>query len=90
MALEKFHYKHGKKTITLTKFGDVFTTVGEVRRLRHMPVADQLFAAIEKVADEETLEVIDSMSFDELGEFTAAWQKDSGVTLGESGASATS
>lgn len=90
MVMEKFHYTHGKKKITLMRFGDVFTNIGEIRVLRSKSVVEQLFVAVEKAADAKTLEVIDSMSVDEFNKFAEAWQSDAGVNMGESGASATS
>ncbi|MEQ6899012.1 hypothetical protein [Microbacterium sp. KR10-403] len=88
MATEKFHYtsKSGKK-ITLPKFGQGIKA-GFIRRIRKLSEGEQVFEFIEAVADEKTLEVIDDFDTAELGEFFGAWQKDAGVGVGESSASA--
>lgn len=88
MALEKFHYttEAGVK-ITLPKFMQGLTT-GFVRRIRKMDPGSQLFEIVEAVADEETLALIDDLGPAEFGELAKAWQKDAGIDLGESSASA--
>lgn len=90
MALEKFHYttSTGKK-ITLPKFQDLMT-FGLARKLRKLDQAEQVFELVEAAADEDALAVIDTFRHDEIEPFFAAWQADSGVTVGESSASATS
>lgn len=86
MALEKFHYatEAGAK-ISLPKFKLI--PIGVVRRVRHEPDVEQVFASIEAVADAATLAVVDQMLPDEFRAFMQAWQEDSGVTMGESSAS---
>lgn len=90
MALEKFHHTVGKSKITLPKFDQVFTTFGEVREFRRLDVGEQMFALIEKAADEANLKKIDALSVPEVKDLLVAWQRDAGVTVGESSASATS
>lgn len=86
MSLEKFHYEHGDKKLTLTKFKHV--PVGVIRKLRGQNEAEQIFGIIEAVADAKALAVIDEMTTEDLQALIAAWQADSKVTLGESSASA--
>lgn len=86
MATELFHHttKSGKK-LSLPRFKNI--PVGVIRKNRKEDEDEQTFGLIEAVADAKTLKVIDSMSIVELGEFMQAWQKDSGVEMGESSAS---
>ncbi len=90
MTMERFHHTVGKTKITLPKFDQVFTTFGEVRAFRRLETGEQMFALIEKAADEANLKKIDGLSFPEVQELVVAWQRDAGVTVGESSASATS
>lgn len=88
MALEKFHYTTADGTkITLPKYMQGINT-GFIRRIRKLSDAEQMFEIIEAVADEETLAAIDELEPRELGEMYNAWQKDAGVGVGESEASA--
>lgn len=90
MTLEKFHHTVGKAKITLPKFDQVFTTFGDVRAFRKLDTAEQMFALIEKAADDANLKKIDALSIPQVKELLVAWQRDAGVTVGESSASATS
>lgn len=90
MALEKFHHTVGKTKISLPKFDQVFTTFGQVREFRKLDVGEQMFALIERAADETNLAKIDKLSMPEVKDLLVAWQRDAGVTVGESSASATS
>lgn len=86
MALEKFHYKVGKKEVTLPRFEQA-ATLGFMRRTRKMAPQDQVFELLESVADEKTLEVLDALYGSSLEAFIKAWQEDSNITVGESSAS---
>lgn len=86
MSLEKFHHQFNDAEIVLPKFKHI--PVGVVRKVRRQGEAEQIFTVLEAVADDATLEVIDSMNTEEMQEMVAAWQRDSGVTVGESSASA--
>lgn len=90
MTLEKFHHTVGKTKITLPKFDQVFTTFGEVRAFRKLDTGEQMFALIEKAADDANLKKMDALSMPEVKDLLVAWQRDAGVTVGESSASATS
>ncbi|PVE94991.1 hypothetical protein [Microbacterium sp. TPD7012] len=90
MTLEKFHHTVGKQKITLPKFDQVFTTFGEVREFRRLDSGEQMFALIEKAADAANLKKIDALTVPEVKDLLVAWQRDAGVTVGESSASATS
>lgn len=90
MTLEKFHHSVGKAKITLPKFDQVFSTFGEVRAFRKLDTGEQMFALIEKAADDANLKKIDGLSMPEVRDLLVAWQTDAGVTVGESSASATS
>ncbi|MGV3564225.1 MAG: hypothetical protein ACO1ON_13185, partial [Nocardioides sp.] len=58
-----------------------------IRKTRNSNAADQIFTAIEAVADAKTLELIDGLSSEGLNDLVKAWQADSGITVGESPAS---
>lgn len=90
MTLERFHFTSGKTKITLPKFDQVFTTFGQVREFRKLEPGEQMFALIEKAADEANLAKIDKLTVPEVKDLLVAWQTDAGVTVGESSASATS
>lgn len=90
MTLERFHFTSGKTKITLPKFDQVFTTFGQVREFRKLEPGEQMFALIEKAADDANLKKIDALSVPEVKDLLVAWQTDAGVTVGESSASATS
>lgn len=87
MALEKFHYDHDGREIILPKFRTM--PIGIVRKSRKLGETEQLFSIIEAMADADALAVIDDMDVDGLKDLFQKWQADSGVTVGESSASAT-
>lgn len=76
------------ETIVLPAFETV-VTFGIARRLRKLPADEQLFALVEEVCDDEVLALLDDMSATEAGEFFDAWQRGSGVSVGESAGSST-
>lgn len=82
MALEKFHYEFGGKKFTLPKFDQL--PFGVIRKLRKLPEEEQFFQMFELSADDKALTVIDTMSMKEIEKLVEAWQKDAGVTQGES------
>ena len=90
MTTERFHHTVGKTKITLPKFDQVFTTFGQVREFRRLDAGEQMFALIEKAADDANLKKIDTLSIDQVKDLLVAWQRDAGVTVGESSASASS
>lgn len=69
-------------TVTLPRFGSLMT-FGRVRKMRHLPEAEQMFLLMEEVCDEDQLAVLDKMDTAETQEFFSGWQKHSGVDLGE-------
>lgn len=81
---EKFHYTVGKKKITLPKFGNL--PFGVIRKLRKEDDTEQVFLLFELILkdDPETMEIIDDMGQEELLAMMEEWQKESGVTPGES------
>ena len=85
---EQFHYQHNGRTVTLPYLRNI--KVGVIRKLRNLGPEDQFFGILEAVAAEGTLAVIDDMTADEFGAVMEQWQKDSGITVGESVASPTS
>lgn len=89
MALEKFHYtfEDGKKVV-LPKF-DSIMTVGFARKNRQTEQSELGWLILEKAADEKALEVIDEQALSSFEAFMEAWQKDSGVSVGESSGSST-
>lgn len=89
MAMEKFHHTFpGGKKVTLPKFNQVMT-IGLARKARHQGEAEIGWTILEKAADEKALDVIDEQTMDQFAEFMTAWQKDSGITPGESSDSST-
>lgn len=84
---EQFHYRHQDSTVTLPYLRNI--KVGVIRKLRNLTPENQFFGILEAVADKATLEVIDDMTADEFGHLMEAWQKESGITVGESVASPT-
>lgn len=89
MATEKFHYTlPAGDEIVLPKYK--FLKAGLIRKIRRMSPVDQVFTALEAVADDTTLALIDDLDQEECNALIAAWQSDSGVTQGESKASSTS
>lgn len=82
MALEKFHYEYCGKKFTLPKFDQL--PFGVIRKLRKLPDEEQFFQMFELSADEKALAVIDQMGMKDIEKLVEAWQKDAGVTQGES------
>lgn len=86
MATEKFHYTtEGGAEVVLPKYKNL--KAGLIRSIRKLSPVDQIFTAVEAVADEATLAIIDDLGQEECNALIEAWQKDSGVTAGESKAS---
>ena len=85
--MERFHYtfEDGKKVV-LPKF-DSIMSVGFARKNRHLEQSELGWLILEKAADEKALEVIDEQPISAFQAFMEEWQKDAGVTVGESGAS---
>lgn len=73
-------------TVELPPFSQI--PFGIIRKLRSEDDAEQLFGLFEKVADDDTLDVIDQMTLENVQELFLAWQKHAEVTLGESEGSA--
>lgn len=82
MTMEKFHYTHDGKEIVIPRFNQL--PFGLVRKNRHETEAEQLFLTIEHICDKKNLAIIDEMTTDDFEAFVEAWQKDGGVTVGES------
>ncbi|WP_433661085.1 hypothetical protein ACQPW1_02075 [Nocardia sp. CA-128927] len=81
--MEKFTFKtSGAKTISLPRMENI--PFGLIRKLRKENDTEQFFALIEGVAAAKDLAVIDTMTQAEVHELMNAWQKDSGIELGES------
>lgn len=84
---QQFEFEFSNKLkVEVQKFSDVLT-IGFVERIRKLSEQDQLFALYEEIFDTETREKLAELPFAELGVFVQAWQKDSGVSLGESASS---
>lgn len=81
---ETFNWTIGKKKLELPKFGNL--PIGITRKLRNEPEIEQFFQLFEILfADEpEKLALFDTMTQNEVLELMSAWQKESGVNLGES------
>lgn len=92
MAMEKFHHTvdiDGEEhTIDLPKFSNI--PFGVIRKMRKETEAEQMFMLVETIADENTLALIDQLGMGQMEDLFVAWQKDSGITVGESSASSTS
>lgn len=72
-------------TVTLPRFKSIMT-FGRARRMRKMDEGEQMFSVMEEVCDSAALEALDGMDLKETEAFFSAWQKDSGVDVGESSA----
>lgn len=83
----RYTFKSGQ-TLVLPSFSSLMT-FGVARKLRSLPEDEQVFALIEGACDESALAVLDQMDLAETQEFFAAWQRGSGVSLGESSGSST-
>lgn len=88
MSTEKFHHEVAGKKITLPYLTAM--PFGVARRIRKLddPV-DIVFEMFEAMADARNMKLIDQLPVDKAVELFAAWEKASGVTLGESEASST-
>lgn len=60
---------------------------GTIRKLRKESEVEQFFGLLESVAAEKDLALIDTLGQKQVAELMEAWQKDAGVSLGESKAS---
>lgn len=93
--MEKFHYKltvtnvdddgdetTSKHEVILPKFDNI--PFGIIRKNRSLPQHEQFFALLEEVVRPEDLKVIDKTPQKAMTDLMEAWQKDSGVGLGES------
>lgn len=78
----KFNYDFNGKNIELPRFDKL--PFGTMRRMHKADESELAFLLFESTADEKTLEIIDTMGIDEIGELLEAWQKASEVTTGES------
>lgn len=82
MALEKFQFEHDGKKYSLPLMSNL--KFGVVRKLRKETESEQMFLLVEEVADKRTLTAIDDMTGEAVGELFEAWQKASGIDVGES------
>ncbi|MDO3649334.1 hypothetical protein [Nocardia mangyaensis] len=57
---------------------------GIIRQVRRLGLADALYTIIELSVPREILTVLDEMDHDDYHRLLAAWQRHSGVSLGES------
>jgi len=74
------------RTIKLPSFDQI--PFGVIRKLRKADNdGEAFFGLIEQVADEATLDVLDSLPLAATGDIFSAWQAAAGVTAGESSAS---
>lgn len=78
----KFNYTFNGETIELPRFDKL--PFGVMRKMRKADEDEQAFILFESAASYEDLGVIDTMDVDEIGDLLEAWQKDAGVTTGES------
>lgn len=81
---ETFNWTIGKKKLELPKLGNL--PIGISRKLRHESETEQFFQLFEILfANEpEKLALFDTMTQEEVVKLMTAWQKESGVNLGES------
>lgn len=81
---EKFYWPVGKKKLVLPKFGNL--PIGIIRKLRNESEFEQFFLTFEILFRDEPaqLELFDTMTQADVLELMTAWQKDSGVEMGES------
>jgi hypothetical protein len=72
------------QTITVASLAAPFKTAGELRKMRKASPIDLAYYVIERDCDEETLEIVDEMSWEEFNEvFSKQWAEHSGIALGE-------
>ena len=81
---EKFYWPVGKKKLVLPKFGNL--PIGIIRKLRNESELEQLFLPFEILFKDEPeqLDLFDTMTQADVLKLMPAWQKDSGVEMGES------
>ncbi|MGY4859506.1 hypothetical protein [Cryobacterium sp. AP23] len=84
-----FTFRQGGEEFQLADAADVLQ-VGFARKNRHKSESDQFFTMIEILADEESLDAIDSMNKAEFKQFQLDFYAHNGVKLGESEASSES
>ena len=82
---ERFDYDAPAGHVSVPSLAKV--KIGLLRKLRKLDEQELAFSMLESLCDEASLAVIDEMDADEFGEFMAAWQEFSGVSVGESSAS---
>lgn len=85
-AEECFTFEHEGKSYTLKPTLESLTP-GFMRKNRRREDLDAFFTILELLADEEQLEVIDSMTHEEFGELSKEFYAHLGATQGESAAS---
>lgn len=83
----RYTFKSGD-TLVLPPFAGLLT-FGLARKLRKLPVEEQIFTLVENVCDDDELAVLDKMDTTEAAAFFEAWQQGAGVSLGESAGSST-
>jgi len=72
------------KTFTVASLAAPFHTAGELRKMRKATPIDLAYYVIERDCDEETLEIVDEMSWEEFNDvFSKKWAEHSGLSLGE-------
>lgn len=77
----------GGGTVTVPSLAKLFTSAGELRRMRKMSAIDLAMYVVERDCDAEQLEAFDAMPMDEFERFSEQWAEHSGVDVGESSAS---
>jgi len=78
-----FHYTFRGMEFTLPKFGDWNFWVRR-QLLAAKNQDDEITIALAGSADEHGLQIIDSMYPDDIVKLIVAWQRDAGISLGES------
>lgn len=80
-----FSYDSPAGKVELPKFAEL--PFGVLRKMRKMDEDEVPFFLIEATATESNLEIVDTLSIEQVGELFTAWQADSGITAPESSAS---
>lgn len=71
-------------TFTVASLAAPFNTAGELRKMRKASPIDLAYYVIERDCDEDTLAIVDEMSWEEFNEkFSKQWAEHSGIALGE-------
>jgi len=73
------------KTVTVPSLAKM--NAGIMRRTRRLDEEDRVWTILEFVCDADTIAAIDDLDAEQFEAFMAAWQKHSGVSVGESQAS---